>query len=118
MLMSGGTDFRPVTRACWDTAARLEDLDAAGIDMQLISATPILFQWERPPQVGSQVDGSCQGSRAGDSHATGQKHRPCLRQQLRLLRVHRRRLVLEALVLHVLAIRDLARASSRVLDQC
>ena len=48
MLMSGGQDFRPVTRACWDPLARLEDLDKCGIDIQLISATPILFQWERP----------------------------------------------------------------------
>ena len=55
MLMSGDKDFRPVTRACWDTAARLEDLDRAGIDVQLISATPILFQWERPPQVAADV---------------------------------------------------------------
>ena len=31
----------------------------------------------------------------------------CLLQQLRLLGLHRRRLVLQALVLHVLAIRDL-----------
>ena len=44
MLMSGGRDFRPVTRACWDAAARLDDLDAAGVDVQVISATPILFQ--------------------------------------------------------------------------
>ena len=55
MLMSGDQDFRPVTRACWDPAARLEDLDKAGIDVQVISATPILFQWARPPQVAADV---------------------------------------------------------------
>lgn len=55
MLMSGGSDFRPVTRACWDPAARLEDLDKAGIDVQLISATPILFQWSRPARVAADV---------------------------------------------------------------
>ena len=38
MLMSGDADFRPVTRACWDPAARIDDLDRAGIDVQLISA--------------------------------------------------------------------------------
>ena len=55
MLMSGDADFRPVTRACWDTAARLEDMDRADIDMQIISATPILFQWHRPAQVAADV---------------------------------------------------------------
>jgi aminocarboxymuconate-semialdehyde decarboxylase len=55
MLMSGSQDFRPVTRACWDVDARLQDMDAAGIDMQLISATPILFQWSRPPLVALDV---------------------------------------------------------------
>ena len=48
MLMSGDKDFRPVTKACWDRDARLADLDAANVDVQLISATPILFQWHRP----------------------------------------------------------------------
>ena len=55
MLMSGGRDFRPVTRACWDVAARLEDLDAAGVDVQVISATPILFQWHRPAEESADV---------------------------------------------------------------
>ena len=55
MLMSGERDFRPVTRACWDVSSRLADLDAAGVDMQLISATPILFQWSRPAEVAVDV---------------------------------------------------------------
>jgi aminocarboxymuconate-semialdehyde decarboxylase len=55
MLMSGDSDFRPVTKAAWDPQERLADLDAAGIDMQLISATPILFQWERPGVVAADV---------------------------------------------------------------
>ena len=55
MLMSGGADFRPVTRAAWDVKSRLNDLDAAGIDVQLISATPILFQWSRPSDVAEDV---------------------------------------------------------------
>lgn len=55
MLMSGGEDFRPVTRACWDAAARVEDLDRCGIDHQIISATPILFQWSRAPAVAADV---------------------------------------------------------------
>ena len=55
MLMRGGDDFRPVTRACWDAAARVEDLDRCGVDHQIISATPILFQWAREPAVAADV---------------------------------------------------------------
>jgi aminocarboxymuconate-semialdehyde decarboxylase len=55
MLMQGDADFRPVTRACWDVSARLDDMDAAGIDQQILCATPILFQWHRPEAVASAV---------------------------------------------------------------
>jgi len=55
MLMMDGEDFRPVTKACWDIHARLEDLDKAGIQHQLLSATPILFQWHQPPAAALDV---------------------------------------------------------------
>ena len=55
MLMSGGTDFRPVTNACWDVHARLDDLDRFGVHSQIISATPILFQWDRPREASLDV---------------------------------------------------------------
>lgn len=55
MLMMGDRDFRPVTRACWDVAARIDDLDRAGVDVQVISATPILFQWSRTTEAAVDV---------------------------------------------------------------
>lgn len=55
MLMKDGQDFRPVTKACWDIEARLEDLDANGIEHQILSATPILFQWHQPAGVAMDV---------------------------------------------------------------
>lgn len=55
MLMSGGDDFRPVTNACWDVRARLDDLDRFGVHSQIISATPILFQWDRPRKASVYV---------------------------------------------------------------
>lgn len=33
----------------------MRDLDEAGVDVQLISATPILFQWDRSPEAGLDV---------------------------------------------------------------
>jgi aminocarboxymuconate-semialdehyde decarboxylase len=48
MLMIGDTDFRPVYSACWDPDVRLAEMDRDGVDQQIISATPILFAYERP----------------------------------------------------------------------
>ncbi len=47
-IMLGETAFRPITSACWDPARRIEDLDRCGVDLQVISATPVLFAYARP----------------------------------------------------------------------
>lgn len=49
MLMVGDTDFRPVYDACWSGSRRIEEMDRDGIDMQVISVTPLLFAYDRPP---------------------------------------------------------------------
>ena len=48
MLMLGDKDFRPVYDACWDGKRRIEEMDRDNIDLQVISATPILFAYQRP----------------------------------------------------------------------
>ncbi|WP_371188269.1 amidohydrolase family protein [Thalassotalea maritima] len=48
MLMKGQQAFRPIYSACWDPALRLEEMDNAGVDKQIISATPILFAYQKP----------------------------------------------------------------------
>ena len=50
MVMMGGKEFRPITSACWDGAVRLADMDRDGVDMQVISATPVLFAYQRPAE--------------------------------------------------------------------
>lgn len=55
MLMLGDKEFRPVTRACWDVQARLKDLDKIGVGRQIISQTPLLFQWHRDGPVAHQI---------------------------------------------------------------
>lgn len=42
-IMKGDRPFRPVYRALWDSSMRLEEMDRHGLDMQIISATPIMF---------------------------------------------------------------------------
>jgi len=48
MLMVGEKEFRPVYDACWSADRRVEEMDRDGIDLQVISATPILFAYNRP----------------------------------------------------------------------
>ena len=47
-IMVGEQAFRPVYQALWDPAFRAQELDAQGIDIQVVCSTPILFgyDWE------------------------------------------------------------------------
>lgn len=49
-IMVGDRFFRHIYSACWDPEKRLEEMDRDGVDMQLISATPVLFAYERPAE--------------------------------------------------------------------
>ena len=49
-VMLGGTEFRSITSACWDPAVRLADMDRDGVDVQVVSATPVLFAYGRPAE--------------------------------------------------------------------
>ncbi|MGK8207841.1 amidohydrolase family protein [Burkholderia cenocepacia] len=51
MIMRGDQPFRPVTRPLWDAARRIEELDALGIGMQVMCATPVMFGYRYPAQV-------------------------------------------------------------------
>lgn len=54
MMMQGEREFRPVTSALWDARQRLHDMDKDGIDIQVISATPILFAYGRAPEQAAE----------------------------------------------------------------
>ncbi|MFZ0816748.1 MAG: tryptophan 2,3-dioxygenase family protein [Candidatus Sulfotelmatobacter sp.] len=47
-IMVGDRFFRHIYSACWDPEIRLEEMDRDGVDVQVISATPVLFAYERP----------------------------------------------------------------------
>src|SRR4051812_32232768 len=47
-VMLGDKLFRHITSACWDPDRRLEEMDRDAVDMQVISATPVLLSYERP----------------------------------------------------------------------
>lgn len=48
MVMVGEKSFRRITNTCWDPAARIEEMDRDRVDMQVISATPVLFSYAKP----------------------------------------------------------------------
>jgi aminocarboxymuconate-semialdehyde decarboxylase len=47
-IMVGDRFFRQIYSACWDANVRLSEMDRDGIDVQVISATPVLFAYDRP----------------------------------------------------------------------
>ncbi|WP_066367352.1 amidohydrolase family protein [Herbidospora mongoliensis] len=48
MIMVGETEFRPIGAQAWDAGTRLADMDADGVDVQVVSPTPVFFSYERP----------------------------------------------------------------------
>src|SRR5579863_9173240 len=47
-IMVGERFFRHIYSACWDPDVRLEEMNRDGVEMQVISATPVLFAYDRP----------------------------------------------------------------------
>jgi aminocarboxymuconate-semialdehyde decarboxylase len=48
-LYVGGKHFRTVPHTCWNPAARVEWMDAAGVGRQWLSTTPVMFSyWAEP----------------------------------------------------------------------
>jgi aminocarboxymuconate-semialdehyde decarboxylase len=47
-VMIGEREFRRIDERCWNVAKRIEDMDRDGIDLEVISATPVLFAYARP----------------------------------------------------------------------
>lgn len=44
-MMIGDKFFREIESNCWDTAVRMKDCDATGVDMQVLSIIPVLFYY-------------------------------------------------------------------------
>jgi aminocarboxymuconate-semialdehyde decarboxylase len=47
-IMVGELFFRHIYSACWDPEVRLQEMSRDGVEMQVISATPVLFAYDRP----------------------------------------------------------------------
>ncbi|MEU6083250.1 amidohydrolase family protein [Streptomyces sp. NPDC047108] len=49
MMMDGDESYRPVRAPLWDPHQRLADMDTFGVDVQVISSTPLLFGYAAEP---------------------------------------------------------------------
>jgi aminocarboxymuconate-semialdehyde decarboxylase len=47
-IMLGERRFRPVTASLWDPAVRVAELDAQGVALQVVCATPVMFGYSWP----------------------------------------------------------------------
>jgi aminocarboxymuconate-semialdehyde decarboxylase len=47
-IMLGDEPFRPVQAPLWDASVRLAEMDAQGIDLQIVCATPVMFGYAWP----------------------------------------------------------------------
>ena len=55
MIIVGEVEFRPIGAECWDAGVRLSDMDADGVDVQVISPTPVFFSYDRPADQAVKV---------------------------------------------------------------
>lgn len=55
MIMIGGREFRRVRDDCWNVDVRLADMDADGVQTQVVSPTPVFFSYEQPASQAEKV---------------------------------------------------------------
>ncbi|MFC0680568.1 amidohydrolase family protein [Lysobacter korlensis] len=55
MIMVGSKEFRRISANCWDAEARVADMDADGVDIQVVSPTPVFFSYEKPGAEAAKV---------------------------------------------------------------
>jgi aminocarboxymuconate-semialdehyde decarboxylase len=55
MIMLGKREFRPIESTCWEAERRLESMESDGVDLQVVSATPVFFAYDKPVEQALDV---------------------------------------------------------------
>jgi aminocarboxymuconate-semialdehyde decarboxylase len=55
MIMVGSREYRPVSSSAWDAEVRVADMDADGIERQVVSPTPLFFGYDLPGDEATKV---------------------------------------------------------------
>lgn len=54
MMMSGDAEYRPTSSELWDPGARVAQMDRDGVDVQVVSSTPLMFGYSYEPNRAAQ----------------------------------------------------------------
>lgn len=54
-IMLGAKEFRRIGDACWNADQRLTDMDTDGVDLQVVSPTPVFFSYGRTSEQAASV---------------------------------------------------------------
>jgi len=54
-IMQGDREFRRISDSAWNADVRAADMDAAGVDRQVISPTPVFFGYEQSPADATKI---------------------------------------------------------------
>ena len=55
MLKDDGTFFREISHNCWDEKVRLQEYDSAGVQVQVLSTVPVMFNYWANPEHGNDI---------------------------------------------------------------
>ncbi len=55
MIMLGSQEFRRIGAGCWDAGVRLADMDADGVETQVVSPTPVFFSYAHDPVQATRI---------------------------------------------------------------